>query len=170
MYLFVLQVTEILDYWGPNSGPLTWRLTPAEVRQVLALRIDFRSEDIKRLRLWLVNHSAGAVPALWCFALKSSAQSRFNPCFCKWTWAGHGQMVWDFFLSETKTLILEISVGFSVCLLLHARLMSVWVTAQLLGAWSVVNGEPIWYEWSVKVWEYSVIKECKSVTRGVPAF
>lgn len=45
------RVTEILDYWGTNSGPLTWRLTPAEVRQVLALRIDFRSEDIKRLRL-----------------------------------------------------------------------------------------------------------------------
>uniref|UniRef100_A0A8C8VFP1 Conserved oligomeric Golgi complex subunit 4 n=1 Tax=Pelusios castaneus TaxID=367368 RepID=A0A8C8VFP1_9SAUR len=45
------RVTEILDYWGPNSGPLTWRLTPAEARQVLALRIDFRSEDIKRLRL-----------------------------------------------------------------------------------------------------------------------
>uniref|UniRef100_A0A8C6RZ30 Conserved oligomeric Golgi complex subunit 4 n=1 Tax=Nannospalax galili TaxID=1026970 RepID=A0A8C6RZ30_NANGA len=45
------RVTEILDYWGANSGPLTWRLTPAEVRQVLALRKDFRSEDIKRLRL-----------------------------------------------------------------------------------------------------------------------
>uniref|UniRef100_A0A674F203 Conserved oligomeric Golgi complex subunit 4 n=1 Tax=Salmo trutta TaxID=8032 RepID=A0A674F203_SALTR len=45
------RVTEILDYWGPNSGPLTWRLTPAEVRQVLPLRIDFRSEDIKRLCL-----------------------------------------------------------------------------------------------------------------------
>ncbi|ELK14586.1 Conserved oligomeric Golgi complex subunit 4 [Pteropus alecto] len=45
------RVTEILDYWGTNSGPLTWRLTPVEVRQVLALRIDFRSEDIKRLRL-----------------------------------------------------------------------------------------------------------------------
>ncbi|KAF7242830.1 Conserved oligomeric Golgi complex subunit 4 [Varanus komodoensis] len=45
------RVTEILDYWGPNSGPLTWRLTPAEVRQVLALRMDFRNEDIKRLRL-----------------------------------------------------------------------------------------------------------------------
>ncbi|XP_077787908.1 conserved oligomeric Golgi complex subunit 4 isoform X1 [Podarcis muralis] len=45
------RVAEILDYWGPNSGPLTWRLTPAEVRQVLALRMDFRSEDIKRLRL-----------------------------------------------------------------------------------------------------------------------
>lgn len=49
--LFFPQVTEILDYWGTNSGPLTWRLTPVEVRQVLALRIDFRSEDIKRLRL-----------------------------------------------------------------------------------------------------------------------
>lgn len=45
------QVTEILDYWGANSGPLTWRLTPVEVRQVLALRVDFRNEDIKRLRL-----------------------------------------------------------------------------------------------------------------------
>uniref|UniRef100_A0A671EWR1 Conserved oligomeric Golgi complex subunit 4 n=1 Tax=Rhinolophus ferrumequinum TaxID=59479 RepID=A0A671EWR1_RHIFE len=45
------RVTEILDYWGANSGPLTWRLTPVEVRQVLALRVDFRSEDIKRLRL-----------------------------------------------------------------------------------------------------------------------
>uniref|UniRef100_A0A8V0ZRZ1 Conserved oligomeric Golgi complex subunit 4 n=1 Tax=Gallus gallus TaxID=9031 RepID=A0A8V0ZRZ1_CHICK len=45
------RVTEILDYWGPNSGPLTWRLTPAEVRRVLALRKDFRDEDIKRLRL-----------------------------------------------------------------------------------------------------------------------
>ena len=32
------QVSEILDYWGSNSGPLTWRLTPAEVRQVLSLR------------------------------------------------------------------------------------------------------------------------------------
>ncbi|KAK3594356.1 hypothetical protein CHS0354_031735 [Potamilus streckersoni] len=26
------KVNEILDYWGPNSGPLTWRLTPAESR------------------------------------------------------------------------------------------------------------------------------------------
>lgn len=32
------RVNEILDYWGSNSGPLTWRLTPAEVRQVMALR------------------------------------------------------------------------------------------------------------------------------------
>ncbi|XP_041375070.1 conserved oligomeric Golgi complex subunit 4-like [Gigantopelta aegis] len=45
------KVSEILDYWGQNSGPLTWRLTPTEVRQILALRVDFRSEDIKRLKL-----------------------------------------------------------------------------------------------------------------------
>ncbi|ESO82827.1 hypothetical protein LOTGIDRAFT_108827, partial [Lottia gigantea] len=45
------KVSEILDYWGQNSGPLTWRLTPTEVRQILSLRIDFRSEDIKRLKL-----------------------------------------------------------------------------------------------------------------------
>jgi len=36
--LLYLQVDELLDYWGPNSGPLTWRLTPSEVRQVLSLR------------------------------------------------------------------------------------------------------------------------------------
>ncbi|XP_015922764.1 conserved oligomeric Golgi complex subunit 4 [Parasteatoda tepidariorum] len=44
-------VTELLDTWGTNSGSLTWRLTPTEVRQVLSLRKDFRSEDIKRLKL-----------------------------------------------------------------------------------------------------------------------
>ncbi|XP_060563239.1 conserved oligomeric Golgi complex subunit 4-like isoform X2 [Ruditapes philippinarum] len=45
------KVDELLDYWGPNSGPLTWRLTPSEVRQVLSLRIDFRTDEIKRLKL-----------------------------------------------------------------------------------------------------------------------
>ncbi|WAR13627.1 COG4-like protein [Mya arenaria] len=45
------RVDELLDYWGPNSGPMTWRLTPSEVRQVLSLRIDFRTDDIKRLKL-----------------------------------------------------------------------------------------------------------------------
>ncbi|GFR59083.1 conserved oligomeric Golgi complex subunit 4 [Elysia marginata] len=45
------RVSEIMDYWGQNSGPLTWRLTPTEVRQILALRIDFRNDDIKRLKL-----------------------------------------------------------------------------------------------------------------------
>ncbi|XP_062500897.1 conserved oligomeric Golgi complex subunit 4-like [Corticium candelabrum] len=45
------RVGEILEYWGPKSGPLTWRLTPSEVRKVLALRVDFRKEDIDRLKL-----------------------------------------------------------------------------------------------------------------------
>ncbi|XP_068722014.1 conserved oligomeric Golgi complex subunit 4-like isoform X2 [Montipora capricornis] len=45
------KVSEIMDYWGPNSGPMTWRLTPTEVRQVLSLRVDFRNEDINRLKL-----------------------------------------------------------------------------------------------------------------------
>ena len=45
------RVSEIMDYWGQNSGPLTWRLTPTEVRQILNLRIDFRGDDIKRLKL-----------------------------------------------------------------------------------------------------------------------
>lgn len=45
------KVTEILDYWGENSGPTTWRLTPAEVRRILALRVDFRPDSIMQLRL-----------------------------------------------------------------------------------------------------------------------
>ncbi|XP_067007439.2 conserved oligomeric Golgi complex subunit 4 isoform X2 [Anabrus simplex] len=45
------KVSEIADYWGSNSGPLTWRWTPTEIRQILSLRSDFRSEDIKRLKL-----------------------------------------------------------------------------------------------------------------------
>nr|XP_039263013.1 conserved oligomeric Golgi complex subunit 4-like [Styela clava] len=45
------RVDEILDYWGHNSGPLTWRLTPAEVRRVLALRADFGSDEICKLKL-----------------------------------------------------------------------------------------------------------------------
>lgn len=44
-------VNEILDYWGSNSGPLTWRLTPAEVRRVLSMRADFKSDDIRKLKL-----------------------------------------------------------------------------------------------------------------------
>eukprot|EP00897_Mesotaenium_endlicherianum_P006163 jgi/Mesen1/5575/ME000281S04641 len=45
------KVSEILDYWGENSGPMTWRLTPAEVRRVLGLRVDFRTEAINALKL-----------------------------------------------------------------------------------------------------------------------
>ncbi|KAL9266331.1 Conserved oligomeric Golgi complex subunit 4-like protein [Drosera capensis] len=45
------KVTEILDFWGENSGPMTWRLTPADVRRVLGLRIDFKPEAIAALKL-----------------------------------------------------------------------------------------------------------------------
>ncbi|GAB2300581.1 Golgi transport complex subunit 4 [Dionaea muscipula] len=45
------KVSEILDFWGDNSGPMTWRLTPAEVRRVLSLRIDFKPEAIAALKL-----------------------------------------------------------------------------------------------------------------------
>lgn len=31
-------LSEIDEYWGPNAGSMTWRLTAAEVRQVLLLR------------------------------------------------------------------------------------------------------------------------------------
>ena len=31
-------VEEIGDIWGANSGSITWRLSPAEVRQMLGLR------------------------------------------------------------------------------------------------------------------------------------
>ncbi|KAI9093919.1 hypothetical protein K1719_026917 [Acacia pycnantha] len=45
------KVSEILDFWGENSGPMTWRLTPAEVRRVLGLRLDFKPEAVAALRL-----------------------------------------------------------------------------------------------------------------------
>lgn len=45
------KVSEILDFWGENAGPMTWRLTPAEVRRVLGLRVDFKPEIIAALKL-----------------------------------------------------------------------------------------------------------------------
>ena len=45
------QPQEVLEYYGGNSSGVTWRLTPAEVRQVLQLRVDFRTDEIKRLNL-----------------------------------------------------------------------------------------------------------------------
>ncbi|XP_002964874.2 conserved oligomeric Golgi complex subunit 4 [Selaginella moellendorffii] len=45
------KVSEILDYWGENSGPMTWRLTPNEVRRVLGLRLDFKPDAIAALKL-----------------------------------------------------------------------------------------------------------------------
>jgi hypothetical protein len=47
--LSVEKVEELADYCGEDS--IAWRLTPAEVRKILALRIDFRQEDIKRLKI-----------------------------------------------------------------------------------------------------------------------
>ncbi|CAI9274724.1 unnamed protein product [Lactuca saligna] len=45
------KVSEILEFWGENSGPMTWRLTPAEVRRVLGMRLDFKPEAIAALKL-----------------------------------------------------------------------------------------------------------------------
>ncbi len=33
-----VQVGEMLDYWGDNAGPMVWRLTPGEIRNIMALR------------------------------------------------------------------------------------------------------------------------------------
>ncbi|CAH1105203.1 unnamed protein product [Psylliodes chrysocephalus] len=45
------QVNEIYDYWGSHDGALTWRLTPTELRNIIALRTDFKVEEIRRLKL-----------------------------------------------------------------------------------------------------------------------
>ncbi|XP_076270281.1 conserved oligomeric Golgi complex subunit 4 [Rhynchophorus ferrugineus] len=45
------QIDEINDYWGNFDGAITWRLTPSEIKSVLNLRVDFKSDEIKRLRL-----------------------------------------------------------------------------------------------------------------------
>lgn len=44
-------VQEILDSWGDNAGSLSWRLSPAEVKKVMSLRVDFSPADIASLRL-----------------------------------------------------------------------------------------------------------------------
>jgi len=45
------KVSEVLDYWGENSGQMTWRLAPSEVRRVLSRRTDFPAEQIAALKL-----------------------------------------------------------------------------------------------------------------------
>ncbi|CAF2878677.1 unnamed protein product [Rotaria sp. Silwood2] len=45
------KLKEINDYWDPTSSKITWRLTPSEVRQILNLRTDFRSDDVRALKL-----------------------------------------------------------------------------------------------------------------------
>lgn len=47
--LSVEKVEELADYCGADA--IAWRLTPQEVRKIAGLRIDLRSEDIKRLKL-----------------------------------------------------------------------------------------------------------------------
>lgn len=32
------QPSEIYDYWGAKAGPVSWRLTVAEIKKILALR------------------------------------------------------------------------------------------------------------------------------------
>ncbi|GBF96968.1 hypothetical protein Rsub_09048 [Raphidocelis subcapitata] len=44
-------VQEFLDYWGDDTGHITWRLTPAEVRAVLAQREDFSRDVVAALPL-----------------------------------------------------------------------------------------------------------------------
>ncbi|XP_018565515.1 conserved oligomeric Golgi complex subunit 4 [Anoplophora glabripennis] len=45
------QLSEIHDYWGNHDSALTWRLTPTELKGVLALRTDFKGDEIRRLKL-----------------------------------------------------------------------------------------------------------------------
>ena len=47
--LSIEKVEELADYCGEDAT--AWRLTPAEVRKILALRTDFRPEDVKRLKI-----------------------------------------------------------------------------------------------------------------------
>lgn len=44
-------VEEFLDYWGDDTGHITWRITPAEVRAILQQRTDFSRETIAALPL-----------------------------------------------------------------------------------------------------------------------
>ncbi|XP_055681003.1 conserved oligomeric Golgi complex subunit 4 [Lutzomyia longipalpis] len=47
------RVAELSDYYNPSdtSTTPTWRLTPNEIRTIMALRIDFRVDDIKKLKI-----------------------------------------------------------------------------------------------------------------------
>lgn len=44
-------VEEFSDYWGDDTGHITWRLTAQEVRGVLQQRTDFSKETIQALPL-----------------------------------------------------------------------------------------------------------------------
>lgn len=44
-------VEEILDYWGDDSGGITWRLTPGEIKSAMRLRVEFTDAKIAGLVL-----------------------------------------------------------------------------------------------------------------------
>lgn len=44
-------VEEFLDYWGDDTGHITWRLTPSEVKAILGQRGDFNKNTISALPL-----------------------------------------------------------------------------------------------------------------------
>lgn len=50
--LYALQLAEVQDYWNPSEQEerTTWRLTASEVRAILALRVDFKTDEIKKLK------------------------------------------------------------------------------------------------------------------------
>lgn len=45
------RVSELTDFYNPNDTGTAWRLTPNEIRKLLSLRIDFKVEDIKKLKI-----------------------------------------------------------------------------------------------------------------------
>lgn len=47
--LSIEKVEELVDYCGADA--MAWRLTPAEARNILALRTDLKSDEIRRLKL-----------------------------------------------------------------------------------------------------------------------
>ena len=48
---FRSQAADVVDVWTNRSGGVVWRLSASEVRQVLALRVDFAVDEVQRLRL-----------------------------------------------------------------------------------------------------------------------
>lgn len=51
------RVSELTDFYNPSdsggaaASATAWRLTPNEIRKLLSLRIDFKVEDIKKLKI-----------------------------------------------------------------------------------------------------------------------
>ncbi|KAI9145979.1 COG4 transport protein-domain-containing protein [Paraphysoderma sedebokerense] len=43
-------VDEIFEYWGASSN-VNWRLSSSEVKRILGLRVDFKAEEINKLKL-----------------------------------------------------------------------------------------------------------------------